>query len=220
MMTQSSLEPDYIDLASAIAHAHCDLQSVYCRLHDEQGSFSETYIVELEDQSNIIVQFRDTPLDLSLYELARRTSFFVRLSIWPLSVSAEKLGTLVPTIEEKLKSTETSVSKHVYIMNYIDGSMWTPALGAWPGAWEDDAAIAGQLGEALSRCLVGSDSSEVVESYIIPRLRTVLRENIPLDRPELRQIVEELILIAPNLKKLPLSLSHVDLNVTNVSKPS
>ena len=50
--------------------------------------------------------------------------------------------------------------------------MWNSALGAW----EDDAAIAGQLGEALSRCIVGPDSSEVVESYIIPRLQTVLRE--------------------------------------------
>ena len=71
------------------------------------------------------------------------------------------------------------------------------------------------LGEALSRCVVGPDSSEVVESYIIPRLQTVLHENIPSVR-----LVEELILIAPNLKKLPLSLSHVDLNATNVSIPS
>ena len=47
-----------------------------CRLHDEQGHFSQTYIVKLEDQSNLIVQFRDTPLDFSLYELARRTFFF------------------------------------------------------------------------------------------------------------------------------------------------
>jgi len=149
--------------------------------------------VKLEDQSNVIVQFRDTPLDLSLYELAR-----------------QKLGTLVPTIEKK--STDISVSSHVYIMNYIHGSMWNSALGAW----EDDAAIAGQLGKALSRCVVGPDSSEVVESYIIPRLQTVLHENIPSNRYELRRIVEELISIAPNLKKLPLSLSHVDLNATNM----
>ena len=131
-------------------------------------------------------------------------------------MSAEKLGTLVPTIE---KSTDTSVSAHVYIMNYIDGVMWDSALGAWPGAWEDDAIIAGQLGEALSRCVVGSDSSEVVESYVISRLQTVLRENIPSERSELHRSVEELISIAPNLKKLPLSLSHVDLNATNVSRP-
>jgi hypothetical protein len=128
------------------------------------------------------------------------------------SDSAEKLGTLVPTIEKK--STDISVSTHVYIMNYIHGSMWNSALGDW----EDDAAIAGQLGEALSRCIVGPDSSEVVESYIIPRLQTVLHENIPSDRLELRRSVEELISIAPNLKKLRLSLSHVDLNATNVSR--
>lgn len=101
-------------------------------------------------------------------------------------------------------------------MNYIDGSMWNSALGAWPGAWDDDAAIAGQLGDALSRCIVGPDSSEVVESYIIPRLKSVLLENIPSDRLELRRSVEELISIAPNLKKLPLSLSHLDLNATNM----
>jgi hypothetical protein len=130
-------------------------------------------------------------------------------------VSAEKLGTLVPAIEKK-STDNIFVSTHVYIMNYINGSMWNSALGAW----EDDAAIAGQLGEALSRCIVGPDSSEVVESYIIPRLQTVLHENIPLDRLELRRSVEELISIAPNLKKLPLSLSHVDLNATNVSRLS
>jgi len=216
-MSAPSSEPDFLDLARAVAHAHRNTPSVSCRLHDEQGYFSKTYIVKLEDQSNVIVQFRDTPLNLSLYELARRTSFFVRICTFPLSVSPEKLGTLVPTIK---KSTDTSVSTHVYTMNYIDGSMWNSALGAWPGAWDDDAAIAGQLGEALSRCIVGPDSSDIVESYIIPRLQTVLRENIPSDRLELRRTVEELISIAPNLKKLPLSLSHVDLNATNVSKPS
>ncbi|KIJ48350.1 hypothetical protein M422DRAFT_162733 [Sphaerobolus stellatus SS14] len=201
MSAPSSSEPDFIDLARAVAHAHCNTSSVSCRLHDAQGYFSKTYIVKLEDQSDVIVQFRDTPLDLSLYELAH-----------------QKLGTLVPTIEKK--STDISASTHVYIMNYIDGSMWDYALGAWPGAWDDDAAIAGQLGEALSRCIVGPDSSEVVESYIIPRLQTVLRENIPSDRLELRRSVEELISIVPNLKNLPLSLSHVDLNATNMSKPS
>ncbi|KIM49744.1 hypothetical protein M413DRAFT_15624 [Hebeloma cylindrosporum] len=194
-------EPDFIDLARKITHAHCNIPSVSCRLHDEQGCFSKTYLVKLEDQSNIIVQFRDTPLDLSLYEVAR-----------------EKLGALVPTIEKK--DAGVAVSKHIYIMNYIDGSMWNSALGAWPGAWDDDAAIAGQLGDALSHCIVGPDSSEVVESYIIPRLKTVLLESIPPDRLELRRSVEELISIAPNLKKLPLALSHLDLNATNVRKPS
>ena len=218
MSALSSSELDLIDLARKIAHAHCNTPSVSCRLHDEQGQFSRTYIVQLEDQSNLIVQFRDTPLDLSLYELARRMFFFSPeyALVYSLSVSAEKLGTLVPTIE---KSTDTSVSAHVYIMNYIDGVMWNSALGAWPGAWEDDATIAGQLGEALSRCIVGPDSSEVVESYVIPRLQTVLRENIPSERFELHRSVEELISIAPNLRKLPLSLSHVDLNATNVSRP-
>ena len=84
MSASSSSEPDLIDLARRIAHAHCNTPSVSCRLHDEQGSFSKTYIVKLEDQSNIIVQFRDTPLDLSLYEVARGTSFFARIYIHPL----------------------------------------------------------------------------------------------------------------------------------------
>ena len=90
-----------------------------------------------------------------------------------LSASAEKLGTLVPTIEKT--STDISVSAHVYIMNYIHGSMWNSALGFW----EEDVAIAGQLGEALSRCIVGPDSSEIVESLHYPASPTVLRENIP-----------------------------------------
>ena len=76
------------------------------------------------------------------------------------------------------------------------------ALGDWLGAWGDDAVIVGQLGEALSLCTVGLNSSEVVEFYIIPRLQTVLRGNTPSDRLELLRSVEELISIAPNLKKL------------------
>lgn len=104
-----------------------------------------------------------------------------------------------------------AASQHVYVMNYIDGSMWTSALTAWPGAWDDDVAIAGQLGDTLSRC--------TVDSYIVPRLQAVLNENISLDRYELRRSVENLISIAPNLKELPLTLSHVDLNATNVRNP-
>ena len=105
--------------------------------------------MELKDHSHIIVQFRDTPLDLSHHALlvARRTSFFVpEHTLVPLSVRRE-IGSpgSKKTIEKN--STGISVSTHVYIMNYIHGSMWNQPLGAW----EDDAAIAGQLGEALSR---------------------------------------------------------------------
>ena len=70
----SSSKPDFIDLARTIANAHFNTTSVSCRLHEEQGYFSQTYVVELEDQFQVIVQFRDTPLDLSHYVLARRTS--------------------------------------------------------------------------------------------------------------------------------------------------
>jgi hypothetical protein len=89
MSTPSNSDPDLIDFARRIAHAHCNTPSASCRLHDEQGCFSKTYIVTLEDQSNIIVQFRDTPLDLSLYEVARGTSFFARIYTRPLSFCRE-----------------------------------------------------------------------------------------------------------------------------------
>ena len=77
MSALSSSKPDFTDLAKAIARAHFNTTSVSCRLHDEQGSFSRTYVVELKDQSHVIVQFRDTPLDLSHYVLARRTFYFI-----------------------------------------------------------------------------------------------------------------------------------------------
>ena len=91
------------------------------------------------------VSRRRPALDLSHYVLARRTSFNSRLCPERVCTnSAEKLGTLVLTIEKK--STDISVSSHAYIMNYIHRSMWNSALGDW----EDDAAIAGQLGASLS----------------------------------------------------------------------
>ena len=128
--------------------------------------------MQLEDQSHD--QFRDSLLNLSHYVLARSTSLAEYYALLPLSMSAEKLGTLVSTIEKNTDS-DIFIPSHVYIMNYIQGSMWNLALGVW----EDDAAIAGQLGEALSRCIVGPDSSEIVESLHYPASPTVLRENIP-----------------------------------------
>ena len=214
MSAPSSSEPDLIDLARRIAHAHCNTPSVSCHLHDEQDYFSKTYIVKLEDQSNIIVRFRDTPLDLSFYEVARGTLFFARIYTPPLSFCREIGSSRSNYREEERRYRCFQACLHHELHR------WNSALGAWPGAWDDDAAIAGQLGDALSRCIVGPNSSEVVQSYIIPRLKTVLLENIPSDRLELRRSVEELISIAPNLRKLPLSLSHLDLNTTNVRKPS
>lgn len=67
-----------IDLAKTAAATYSNALTVSCRLHEEQGNFSKTYVVKLEDQSKVIVQFRATLLDLSLYEFARRTSF------WPV----------------------------------------------------------------------------------------------------------------------------------------
>ncbi|KAH8795169.1 hypothetical protein DL96DRAFT_1723463 [Flagelloscypha sp. PMI_526] len=164
---------------------------------DSAGThFNTQNIVELEDQSKAIVQFRETRLNLSLYDVVRR-----------------RLGPLVPTIDKV--ATEAAVAKHVYVINFVDDSMWNSALGALPGAWEGDAVIPGQLGAALSHCTVSSDCSESIDSYVIPRLRAVLSDNIPSNRLQLRRSVEDLVSIAPNLK-LPLSLSYVDLNAKNI----
>ena len=67
---------------------------------------------------------------------------------------ARAVGVNVPSVRRVVPCDDDN---HFIIMDYIDGSMWTPALEAWPGAWDDDAAIAGQLGEALSCCIVGPD---------------------------------------------------------------
>lgn len=82
MSTTSSLDPQYsINLAKAVAYNHFNKNIEYCRLHDEQGLFSKTYVVRFKDQSAVVVQFRDNPLDLSLYKMARRTSFFAKYTI-------------------------------------------------------------------------------------------------------------------------------------------
>jgi hypothetical protein len=98
--------------------------------------------LKLEDQSHhdVVVQFSRHSSGLVQLCVGTQYVFLRRQHMHctcPLSVSAEKLGTLVPTIEKK--STDIPVFTHVYVMNYIHGSMWNSALGAW----EDDVAIAG-----------------------------------------------------------------------------
>ena len=163
IFANSQLPSDFIDLARTIANNHFNATSVSC----QQGCFSLTYVAELEAWRPVSCHRPVSGHSSGLVPLCDSTPyvFLRRHALVPLSVSADKLGTLVPTIEET--STDVSVSAHVYIMNYIHGSMWNSALGLW----EEDVAIAGQLGEALSRCIVGPDSSEIVESYIIPRLQ-------------------------------------------------
>ena len=48
MSAPSSSKQDFTDLARTIVHDHFNATSVSCRLHDEQGCFSQIYIVELE----------------------------------------------------------------------------------------------------------------------------------------------------------------------------
>ena len=98
----------------------------------------------------------------------------------------------------------------------MNGRMWNSALGAWLGAWEDDAVIVGHLGEALSRCIVGPNSSEVAVSRAFKPCCSKTLHQTDLNCFEASKNSSRLLPILRN----PHFLFHVDLNATKVSRLS
>ena len=167
------------------------------KAHSEQGCSASTFTVEYADDTKAIIQLRDGRLDTTLISLAHGM-----------------LGDIVPLVKA-VKSDETMGA---YGMPLIPGTRWEPLIMT---SLEDDVAIVAQFGSILARCRMdGTSSDAIVKHSIIPRLQSIIRNDLPAlegDYPLLRPRLEGLLARADNLKQLPLSVTHLDPNPFNVS---
>ncbi|KZS95645.1 hypothetical protein SISNIDRAFT_473631 [Sistotremastrum niveocremeum HHB9708] len=164
--------------------------------HITQGMFSVTFIVRLEDGSIVIVQLRDNEIDLSKVALAR-----------------SMLGDVVP----RMNAAPTEYALFAYVADFLPGTMWIDL--------EDereldvqiahDSMIATQVADLIVKCNLGIGSAGIVDTYITPRLAHILKKYNSLP-PPLRTRMEGMLHNLDELKKLPLALSHIDVNKMNI----
>ncbi|KZT33426.1 hypothetical protein SISSUDRAFT_993059 [Sistotremastrum suecicum HHB10207 ss-3] len=161
-------------------------------MHKDQGLFSSTVVVILEDESRVIVQLKDNEIDLTKVALARSL-----------------LGSVVP----RMNAAPTEYAFFAYVSNFLPGKMWIDVDSQF--GIEQDSAIAKQIAGLIARCNLGISSAGIVDSHIVPRLAHILktRHNLPQD---LRIRVENMLANVDSLKELPLALCHIDINKMNI----
>lgn len=161
-----------------------------------QGFFSRTMIVSLANGESLVIQFRPEPLDLEPFKIAR-----------------QKLRDVVPDIglleDEELKK-ETI---YAYWMTCIPGTTWFE--GVRGQGYEAVIGINKTLGRILSQGYLQDDSEAVVKERLRPHLDLIAGS----DRSEVqpfcataRHLLQDLHI----LEKLPLFVSHFDLNEMNI----
>lgn len=160
-----------------------------------QGFYSRTRIVTMVGGEKTVIQFRVEPLDTTCFERARSA-----------------LGEVVPSIHHVEDEDLESLGITTYAMSYMPGDLWFRTPRSQVGRRE---AIAASLGGILGRGFAQSESSLVVEEYVLPSLHRI-RDALENSANALIPHVERLILSAPRLKPLPLWISHFDLNEVNV----
>jgi hypothetical protein len=169
------------------------------RLGDhEQGAYSITFRAVFQNGDKAIVQLKDSSIDTALVALARSL-----------------LGNIVPDV----RTVHNNITRHAYVMNMLPGGYCESGVGAY--SFNNDVAIARELGSILARCSLGNDSSGVVDYYIVPRLESIIARELPTDNDPsiaaVRTRIRDLISRAENLKRLPLALCHTHLYCANVS---
>lgn len=147
--------------------------------------------MKLEDKSEVIVQLKDNEIDLTKVALARSL-----------------LGDIVPA----MSAAKTDKVNFAYVSTLIPGEIWDNKRLSL----EEEIDVASQLGRLISACRMGISSDGIVNYYVRPRLLKILeKESLP--NPGIRERIERLSVSVDQLKALPLTLCHVDLNRRNVS---
>ncbi|KAK1226978.1 hypothetical protein PQX77_010046 [Marasmius sp. AFHP31] len=189
-LIQSLARNAALEEAQAAASSYYTSPPVSARMHENQGMFSRTVIVTLADNTEIIVQLKDNEIDLSKVVLARSL-----------------LGPVVPDIHAA-KSTEAYFA---YVAPLIPGQIWSDC----DLSMNEDVSIVTQVARLLRKCSLGIDSSGTVDHYILPRLQKILEKEI-FPNDDIRARIEKLCGLTDQLKKLPLTLCHIDVNARNI----
>lgn len=161
-----------------------------------QGMFSRTLFLTLKDKREIVQQFRTEPLDLNVFKTARDT-----------------LGSVVPDVIALEDEELLSQGVWAYSFNLLPGKMWLQGI-AGKGA-QGRIAINRSLGRVLSRGYLADDSDEAVNGRVRSHIKAILaspEEEIKPYKNQLQGLYNNL----EQFKKLPLWVSHYDLNEVNV----
>ncbi|KAJ3807420.1 hypothetical protein F5876DRAFT_79725 [Lentinula aff. lateritia] len=121
---------------------------------------------------------------------------------------AGRPGDIVPLVR-------TVQAIQTYDLPHNDGYRWSLLILT---SLEDDIGVTQQLGEILTKLKLDLPSDDVVDNHIITRLKNVLESGMPdvEDALILHSRIENLLSRAHNLKKLPSTLCHIDINPFNV----
>ncbi|GAM82982.1 hypothetical protein ANO11243_009680 [Dothideomycetidae sp. 11243] len=162
-----------------------------------QGCFSRTAIVLLQNGQDVVVQFRLEPMDTTPFDLAHSI-----------------LGDLVPAIREIQDTELNRDGVYVYLMSCIPGKTWEQA-GLYRYI-EIKAVVMQDLARVLSKCCISDgDTAQVIEDQVRPHLQRILKSEDPVIL-RFKGKAESLMYNLDSLKRLPLFLSHADLNYMNI----
>ncbi|KAI1380576.1 hypothetical protein F4677DRAFT_403940 [Hypoxylon crocopeplum] len=161
-----------------------------------QGLFSRTLLLTLADGSEVVIQFRTEPLDLDAFKIAR-----------------EALGSVVP--DARSLEDEELLNERVWAYSFtrLHGKMWVYGV-AGKGA-EGRIAINRSLGQVFSKGYLASSSDEAIDGRIRPHLEAILASPLEKILPY-RHHFQTSFGMLEQLKKLPLWVTHYDLNDLNV----
>lgn len=182
--------------AKQLAQLHDGIPAKSAQGPSIQGFFSRTMFVTLQDSKEVVIQFRPEPLDIEPFKMARQA-----------------LGPVVPDIE--LLKDEELEREHIwtYCMNRIPGKVWLEGIrGRGPKVL---VTINKSLGKILSRGYVEGNSADVVESTLRPHLEMLVSSQRSEVQP-FREVAREFLGKIDQLKRLPLFISHFDLNQVNI----
>lgn len=180
--------------ARVVAKAFCKCDPVpdgayMCK---QQGMWSRSVVVVLENGKKVVVQLKDNEIDTTRAALAR-----------------SMLGDIVPPIFR----AKTTKAPFAYVSTFVEGTVWSTKR--WSD--EENVHIVSQIGALIPRFAMPMDSSAIVNTFVIPRLIHILEvEHIPLQTLRIR-IEQMRDSLAEGLKELPMSLCHIDINEMNVS---
>jgi len=182
--------------AKQLAHSHSGIPAKKARGPHTQGFFSRTMIVTLQNDDEVIIQFRPEPMDLQPFKTARHF-----------------LGPAVPDVERLQDEELGRDGIWAYVMTRIPGQTWSEGVRRQgPKAVIN---INKTLGKILSKGYVKASSNEVVDNKIRLHLELLLsseNENIVPFKDVARDLLSKL----DQLRALPLFIAHFDLNEMNI----
>ncbi|KAH8772205.1 hypothetical protein BGZ57DRAFT_896052 [Hyaloscypha finlandica] len=182
--------------AKQLAQFHSGIPAKRAQGPRIQGCFSRTMLVTLQDSKEVVIQFRPEPLDIGPFKIARQA-----------------LGQVVPDIE--LLKDEELEREHIwaYWVNRIPGKIWFDCIRG--GSPKVIITINKSLGRILSRGYVEGNIANVVDNTLRPHLEMLISTQNSEIQP-FREVAQEFLGKLDQLKRLPLFISHFDLNQVNI----